>query len=211
MLPFLLHHKTCFLFSILAYFVTTQLNYLQYAFNHIIKKIPISQHLHLLKIANLILLSELFFQNLLSQCGDTEKNPDPKFLSPSFCYQNLHELTAHDCIKITVIQAYVTNQNFHIICLSETFLYFSIQNDDHKVKIDGYNLIRSDHPSDSKKSRVCISYKEHIPVIRLDDLCTLDNCLVTEIRSQSKKCFLTCGLPLTLSKSRRIQNLLHKF
>ena len=27
---------------------------------------------------------------------------------------------------------------------------------------------------------------------RDDDICTLDNCLVTEIRSQGEKCFLTC-------------------
>ena len=53
-------------------------------------------------------------------------------------------------------------------------------------------LIRSDHPSDSKRVGVCIYYKEHIPLIKCDDLCTLDNCLVTEIRSQNEKCFLTC-------------------
>ena len=39
---------------------------------------------------------------------------------------------------------------------------------------------------------VCIYYEEYIPLIKGDDICTLDNCLVTEIRSQSEKCFLTC-------------------
>ena len=28
--------------------------------------------------------------------------------------------------------------------------------------------------------------------MKKDDICTLDNCLVTEIRSQGEKCFLTC-------------------
>ena len=28
--------------------------------------------------------------------------------------------------------------------------------------------------------------------IKRDDICTLDNCLVTETRSQNEKCFLTC-------------------
>ena len=60
------------------------------------------------------------------------------------------------------------------------------------ILIDGYNLIRSDYPSDSKKGGVCIYYKEHIPLIKRDDICTLDNCLVTEIRSQREKCFWTC-------------------
>ena len=68
----------------------------------------------------------------------------------------------------------------------------SIQSDDDIIKTDGYNLIRSDHPSDSKRCGVCIYYKEHIPLIKRDDLCTLDNCLVTEIRSQNEKCFFSC-------------------
>ena len=68
----------------------------------------------------------------------------------------------------------------------------SIQSDDNRIKLDGYNLIRSDQPSDSKRGGVCIYYKEHIPLIKRDDICTLDNCLVTEIYSQNEKCFLTC-------------------
>ena len=50
-----------------------------------------------------------------------------------------------------MIQVYITDQNFDIVCLSETFLNSAIQNDDHKLKIDGYSLIRSDHASDSRK------------------------------------------------------------
>ena len=61
-LSFLLHHTTYFLFSILAYFVTTQLNYLQCVFNRIIQKIPISQSPHLLKIADLIMFLVFFFK-----------------------------------------------------------------------------------------------------------------------------------------------------
>ena len=59
-----------------------------------------------------------------------------------------------------------------------------MQDDDHKLITDGYNLTRSDHPSDSKKGGVCIYYNEHIPLI---------NSLDTKIRSQSEKCFLTCA------------------
>ena len=87
---------------------------------------------------------------------------------------------------------YVTQYDCDIICLSETFLNFSIQNDDDRIKIDGYSLIRSDHSSDSKKGGVCIYYKEHISLIKRDDMYPLDNCLVTEICSQNEKCFLTC-------------------
>ena len=53
------------------------------------------------------------------------------------------------------------------------------------LKINAYNLIRYDHPSESKKGGACIFYKERILLIRRDDLCTLDNCLVAEVLSQN--------------------------
>ena len=74
----------------------------------------------------------------------------------------------------------------------ETFLNSSIETNDDRISMDGYNLIRADHPNDSKRGGVCIYYKEHIPLIKRDDTCNLDDCLVTEICSQGEKCFLTC-------------------
>ena len=140
------------------------------------------------------ILTLLFFcmSNILIQCGDVEQNPGPKYSSLKFCHWNLNGLMAHDSSKKSSLQAYITQHNYDIVCLSETFLNSETKNDDEKVEIEGYTLIRSDHPSDSKKGGVCIYYKEHIPLIRRDDLCMLDGCLVIEIRSQNEKCFLTC-------------------
>ena len=56
------------------------------------------------------------------------------------------------------------------LCLTETFLNSSIPRDDNRITIDGYNLKRSDDPSGSEKAEVCIYYKEHIPLIFLDDI-----------------------------------------
>ena len=134
----------------------------------------------------------LCISNLLMQCGDIEVNPGPKYSSLTFCHWNLNGLTTHDNIKILLLQAYVTQYNCDITCIPETFLNSSVQNVDDRIKIDGHYLIRSDHPSDSKKGGVCIYYKEHISLIKRDDICTLDNCLVTEICSQNEKGFLTC-------------------
>ena len=86
---------------------------------------------------------------------------------------------------------YITQHNYDIICLTETFLIFSILSDDNRILIDGYNLRRSDHLSDSKKGGVCIYNKEHIPLILRDDINTLGSCLVTKIRLQNEKYFLT--------------------
>ena len=35
-------------------------------------------------------------------------------------------------------------------------------------------------------------YKEHLPVIKIDDLCTLKECLGTEIRLDKEKFFFSC-------------------
>ena len=94
-------------------------------------------------------------------------------------------------IKVSLLRGYITERNFDI-CLSETFLNSSLDSEDDRLKIEEYNLIRSDHPSVSNKGGVCFYYKEHIPLVRRDDLCTLSNCLVSEIRLENEKCFPTC-------------------
>ena len=43
-----------------------------------------------------------------------------------------------------------------------------------------------------KKEGVCTYYKEHLPVIERDDLCTLKECLVTVIIVDKKKKFFSC-------------------
>ena len=80
-------------------------------------------------------------RNLLFRCGDVEANPCPKYSSLTFCHWNLNGLTAHNSIKILLLQAYITQHNYDIICLSETFLNSSIKTNDDRISIDGYNSI----------------------------------------------------------------------
>ena len=61
-----------------------------------------------------------------------------------------------------------------------------ISNDDERINIKGYNLLRADHPSNKKGEGVSMYYKEHLPIIKRDDLCTLKECFVTEIRVGKK-------------------------
>ena len=51
-----------------------------------------------------------------------------------------------------------------MICLSETFLDFSIPSNDEMLTMKGYKLIRADNPSDSKKGGVGIYYKEFLAI-----------------------------------------------
>ena len=48
------------------------------------------------------------------------------------------------------------------------------------------------HPSNKKRGGVCTCYKEHIPIIKRDDLCTLKERLVTEIIVDKKSFFRVC-------------------
>ena len=52
--------------------------------------------------------------------------------------------------------------------------------------IEGYNLIRSDHPSNIKRGGVFICYKESLAV-RIVNITSLTECLVCEVTIQNKK------------------------
>ena len=211
MLQFLLHHTVYSLHLFLAFLLIRQVKNLYQVYSRLIKNIPAAFHLCFLKIADITVFLLSFIQNLLSCCGDIEENPRPKNSSLTFCHWNLNGLTAHDSTKISLLQAYITQHNYDIICLTETFLNSSIPSDDTKITINGYNLIRSDHPSDSKKGGACIHYNKHIPLILRDDINTLDNFLVTEIRSQNEKCFLTCIYRSASQNQDEFKNFCTKF
>ena len=85
-------------------------------------------------------------------------NPGRKYSSLTFFHWNLNGLTAYDSTKVSLFQAYITQHNIDIICLSETFLISSIQINVDRILVGGYDLIRADTPSNSKRSGVCIYY-----------------------------------------------------
>ena len=74
--------------------------------------------------------------------------------------------------------------------LSETFL--NSTSDVSDLSIDGYQLERCDHPSDTKKGGACVYYKENLPFCIRKDICTLSECIICEVKVNNKKCFLTC-------------------
>ena len=136
-----------------------------------------------------------FLRLALIISGDIETNPGPETLQNqnlSFCHWNLNGITAHNCVKISLLEAYNTVNNFDIICISETFLDSDYLNDDPRLGLQGYTMIRSDHPSDTKRGGVCIYYKDHLPFVRRDDITCLDECIVGEIKVKNSKCFVTC-------------------
>ena len=72
------------------------------------------------------------------------------------------------------------------------FLDTTVPQHDENIMINSYSLLRADHPSNSKRGGVCLHFKEHLPLTRRNDLSILQECLVTEIIVDNKKCFSRC-------------------
>ena len=65
-------------------------------------------------------------------CGDVELNPGPKNTKSyyfSLCHWNLNSLSVHDFSKLSLIETYSTHHSFNMICLSETNLESSYDDD----------------------------------------------------------------------------------
>ena len=154
-----------FIFSRLTYCISSSIfHYISSTFR------SITNHL---EAGNVEMLYLLCTKSLSNCCGNIEINPGPKQSSLTFCHWNLNGIAAHDFIKISLLQGYTTDRNFDIIWFSETFLNSSLYREDDRLKIEGYNLIRSDNPGGLKKGGVCIYYKKDIHIIRRDNLCSL--------------------------------------
>ena len=128
---------------------------------------------------------------LIILSGDVEVNPGPKNSVSeclSICHWNLNSILAHDHFKLFLLKAYISVHKFDIICLSETYLDSTVPLDDVNLVISGYNLIRSDHPSNTKRGGVCLYYKNYLP-LRVLNISYLKECFHFE---------LFIGLPASL-------------
>ena len=142
----------------------------------------------------LIMLFVTFKKFTLLLSGDIESNPGPPKADKVFsvCHWNLNGIAANSFAKISLLEAHNAIYDFDMICLSETFLNSDYQNDDKRLDLQGYDLIRSDHPSNTKQGGVCIYYKEHLSIKKGDDINSLNECLVCEISNKKTKSFITC-------------------
>ena len=82
--------------------------------------------------------------------------------------------------KVVALKVYNSIYKYDFICISETFLDSLFEPDNKDRMLEGYNLIRSDHPSNTKRGGGCIYYEESLAV-RLVDITSLSECLACEI------------------------------
>ena len=138
----------------------------------------------------LILFFFLMKSLLILLSGDIELNPGPKrYFNLKVCHWNLNSLPSHNFAKLTSLQAYNTLHKFDIICISETYLDSSISINDTDLNLDGYKIIRADHPLNLKRGGVCIYFKESLP-LNILNVSPLQECLVVEVLYENKKCYL---------------------
>ena len=61
-----------------------------------------------------------------------------------------------------------------------------MQEGDKNIQLDGYNLLRADHPSNSKRDGLCIFYKETLGVRTAKSL-GFNECIICEVSIQNSK------------------------
>ena len=86
-----------------------------------------------------------------------------------------------------LLKAYIAIHKLDIISLSETYLDSSTTSDDDNLAISGFNLIRSDHPSNNKRGGVCIYYKNFL-LLRVLDIQYLQECINFELNIGGRIC-----------------------
>ena len=133
-------------------------------------------------LLTIFIYSSYFSKNSLIQHADIELNPGPskKHRPLTCCHWNVNSLTAHKMLKKLLIETYNTNHNYDFVCINETYLDSAVAADDRDLVIEGYNLVHADHPSNCKKSGVCIYYKES-SAVHLINVNYLSECLVCEV------------------------------
>ena len=126
----------------------------------------------------------LVFRTILLS-GDIETNPGPDTLN--FCTWNLNSITAHDFLRVSLMEAYNSVYNYDLIGIVETHLDSTI--DEERLALDGYSFHKENHPQNVKRGGVGLYVKDSLPSKNRPDLVTLPECVVCEIKLKRKKYF----------------------
>ena len=73
--------------------------------------------------------------------------------------------------------------------MSETFVNSDTAFDDGTLKIEGYNIARSDHPSNSEWGGVCVYYNQSLG-LKILNIKYLQECVVFQVLITNKLCNL---------------------
>ena len=182
-LELLVHKIFCLKINILLYCIGPV--------SYIDQKISYTRMLNTISFFN-VLYFTYFLHLLLLQHGDIERNPGPKsgqIKNLSCCHWNVNSLVVQHLSKRTQLEAYSSLYKHDFICISETYFDSSILEGDSSFQLDGYKVIRADHPSNTKRGGICIYYKETLSVRALN-LTNLNECIICQVSVQNCKGYI---------------------
>ena len=84
--------------------------------------------------------------------------------------------------KLSLLTAYNSARNYNLICLTETYLDSTV--DPNNLFINGYNLLRADHPGNVKRGDVCLYHREKLS-LRLVDTPYIEQCILCEVNIEN--------------------------
>ena len=102
------------------------------------------------------------------------------------CHLNLNSVVLHNFFKIQSLIAYNCIHKFDIICLSESYLNSEILSSDSNLQIAGFNFVRMDHPSNTKRGGVCLCYKCSLP-LKVIYVSYLQECINFQVKIGDKR------------------------
>ena len=106
----------------------------------------------------------------------------------SACHWNINSIPPfHNFQKIAILESFVAMHKFDTICISETFLNNTYEDND--LNLNSYSLLQADHPNNAKKGGVCIYYRETL-ALKVLSTPYLNVSLLCEVTIGSRKCII---------------------
>ena len=175
-----------------------------------IKKIQILSSIAVHSVAVILLIHHIWLHGLkIKISGDIELDPGPKQKqdqSLSIFHWDLNSIPAHNLQKLAFYR--VIFQAIKLtVCLSETFLNLDISCNHSNLQLPEFDLIRADHPSNTKRGGVCIYYRNFLPS-KLINTHYLNECITFEIKFGDKICNIVSFIQVSKSIRRWVSKLL---
>ena len=89
-------------------------------------------------------------------------------------------VTENLILEVSQLQAFNLVHKFDILFISETHLDSSVSKDDNSLSIEGYSIIRADHPCNTKRGGASIYYNDKTAVRQMNNV-NLQEYLASEI------------------------------
>ena len=84
--------------------------------------------------------------------------------------------------KLSWLTTYNSALIYYLICLTETYLDSTVH--PNNLLINGYKLVRADHPDNVKRGGVCLYFRENL-TLQLVDTPYIEQCILCEINIQN--------------------------